>query len=314
MKILVTGASGFIASHVIDHLHSLGHNVIFLDRKSPLGLDQCDVPFNFQGMDQYVVGDLQDAGVVSEAIAYSDGVLHVAGVLGTSETIDNPLPAVQTNILGGLNVLQGIKQHKKRGVYITVGNYWMENTYSITKTTMERFVYMFNNEHGTEVAVVRALNAYGPRQKSKPVRKIMPNFILPALRNEPITIYGDGSQVMDMVPVEFVAEVMVKALLVDHGMYRTHPLKGKYGDPDIKFDCGSGRATTVNQIAQTVIDVVGQGSVQHVDMRAGEPVGSVVLGDPTSLKPLFNNHVPVIESLESGVARTVEYYREHMDA
>ncbi len=74
----------------------------------------------------------------------------------------------------------------------------MNNSYSITKTCAERFAWMFNREHGTRISVVRALNAYGPGQKSEPVRKIMPNFILPALRGEAIIVYGAGSQVMEI--------------------------------------------------------------------------------------------------------------------
>lgn len=293
MKVLVTGGSGFIARHTVDRLRDLGHEPMRMDRVS-------------NGYTDFLA-DVRDATAVSEAVALCDGVLHIAGVLGTAETISNPAPAVETNIMGSLNVFQACRQYKRRCVYITVGNYWMLNSYSISKTCAENLAWMFNNEHGTEIAVVRALNAYGPRQKDQPVRKIMPNFVLPALKNAEITVYGDGSQVMDMIYVEDVADILVRALTEDHGRYRFDPTRN--GDNGVKFEAGTGRKTTVNDIADMVIKIVGKGSVKHVPMRGGEPEHSVVLGDPKTLRPLYGGKVPDLVPLEEGIARTVEYYR-----
>lgn len=292
MRVLITGASGFIGRHTVDRLQDQGHETIRFDRRGPTDF----------------LGDVRDATAISEAVAVSDGVLHIAGVLGTAETIDNPAPAVETNIMGSLNVFQACRQYKKRCVYICVGNYWMANSYSISKTTAENFAYMFNNEHGTEIAVVRALNAYGPRQHDKPVRKIMPNFVLPALRGDAITVYGDGSQVMDCIFVEDVADVLVRALTEEHGQYRFSPERN--GDNPVKFEAGTGRRTTVNDIAEMVIACVGKGSINHVPMRGGEPDHSVVLGDPETLRPLYGGKLPDLVPLEDGIARTVAYYRD----
>lgn len=302
MKVLVTGASGFIGSHVIDELLARDIDVIAFDRSHVLSEPR-------QGVTQYL-GDVRDGTSISEAVALADGVIHLAGVLGTSETIDNPTPSIETNVLGGLNVFQAIRHYKRRAVYITVGNYWFQNSYSITKTTAEQLAWMFNHEHGTEIAVVRALNAYGPGQKAAPVRKIMPNFVIPALKGEPITIYGDGEQVMDMIHVEDVAEILVNALLVDHGRYRPDPVRN--ADNPFKFEAGTGVITTVNEIAAAVIAEVGQGSVNHVPMRGGEPVRSVVVGDPDTLRPLYGGERPQLISLPVGIADTVAWYREHL--
>lgn len=293
MRVLVTGASGFIGKHTVSRLLDTGHEVLRFDRRGPTDF----------------LGDIRDAVAVSEGVALSDAVIHVAGVLGTAETIDNPMPAIETNIIGGLNVFQACRQYKKRCVYITVGNYWMHNSYSISKTTTENLAWMFNKEHGTEIAVVRALNAYGPGQKAAPVRKIMPNFVIPALRGDPITIYGDGTQIMDMVYVEDVADILVRALTVDHGRYTYTPQRGEFNT--VKFEAGTGDPTTVNDIAAAVLAEVGGGSVVHVPMRGGEPEHSVVLGDPDTLRPLYNGYRPRLIDLENGVARTVAWYREH---
>lgn len=291
MKVLVTGASGFIGRHVVDRLRELGHETVRFDRRAPTDF----------------LGDVRDATAVSEAVAVTGGVLHIAGVLGTAETIDNPAPAVETNFGGSLNVFQACRQYKKRAVYITVGNYWMLNSYSITKTAAENLAWMFNREHGTEIAVVRALNAYGPRQKAEPVRKIMPNFVKPALADAEITVYGDGSQIMDMIFVEDVADILIRALTEDHGQYRFDPQRN--GDNKVKFEAGTGRRTTVNDIAEMVIRCVGKGRIRYVPMRGGEPEHSVVLGDPETLRPLYGGALPDLVSLEEGIERTVEYYR-----
>jgi UDP-glucose 4-epimerase len=322
MRVMVTGASGFIGGHVVDNLLERGLEVVAFDRYHK---GEQTVP----GVARYL-GDTRDASDVSECVAQVDGVIHLAGVLGTSETINNPAPAIETNIKGGVNVFQAVREYRKRAVYITVGNYWFNNTYSITKTTAEQIAWMFNREHGTKIAVVRALNAYGPRQKAKPVRKIMPNFIGEALRGEPITVYGDGEQVMDMIHVRDVADILVRALLVDHDQYVYNPERN--ADNAVKFEAGTGRETTVNDIANMVLDAVAnyggdRGTINHVEMRGGEPPRSVVVGDPNTLQPLFDGQridldgrvlvgkrsLPLI-SLEAGIAETVEWYRTQMMA
>lgn len=293
MKVLVTGGNGFIGGHVCKALRALGHSPIVFDRHWTERSESVRDSF---------YGDVCDASAVSEAVYHCDAVMHLAGVLGTQETLLDPGPAVQTNIVGSLNVFQACARYDKRAVYIAVGNHWMNNPYSITKTTAERFALMFNRERGTKIAVVRGLNAYGPGQKSGPVRKIMPNFILPALQGEPITVYGDGSQVMDMIYVSDLADILCRALLVDHGVY------------DRVFEAGTGVPTNVLEIATEVIRQVGSGSVKHVPMRPGEPVGSTVLADPSTLFPLFRDAGGSFGTvgISQGIAQTIPYYREQL--
>lgn len=301
-KVLVTGGNGFIGEYVVHNLIQAGITPMIFDRKG-LVVNRKEVEIFW--------GDTSDESAISEAVALCDGVIHLAGVLGTSETIENPIPAIHTNVYGGVNVFKAVRQYKKKAVYISVGNYWMNNSYSITKTTAERFAWMFNRELDTRISVVRALNAYGAGQKHAPVRKIIPNFILPALRGEDIIVYGDGSQVMDMVHVSDVADVLVRALLVEHDNYLYTPEEG--GDLSPKFDIGTGRKTTVQEIAELVIQMVGSGSIKNVPMRKGEPEKSIVVGDPNTLKPLYGGEIPKLISLEDGLVSTIEYYRELYD-
>jgi len=292
--VLVTGGNGFIGRYVTEELLHRDYHVAVLDtryREPEPGA-------------QLVLGDIRDATSVTEAVAHADGVIHLAGVLGTQETISNPHPAAETNILGGLNILEACAQYDVPLVNIAVGNYWMNNTYSITKNTVERFVEMFVRFRGSRMSVVRALNAYGPRQVAaapygpSKVRKIMPSFICRALDGKPIEIYGDGEQVMDMIYVTDVAKILVRALekTEEHG-------------PQGTLEAGTGVVTTVNDIAahvagevrhQTGIDV----EITHLPMRPGEDERSVVLGDPTTLMKIGiapDSLVPLATGVRSAV-------------
>jgi len=251
MKAFVTGGTGFIGKYTCEALLDHGHEPITFGVTR-----ECDI-----------LGDIRDASAIDLAVSTSDAVMHLAGVLGTQETVDDPLPAIETNILGGLNVFKAIRRYQVPAVNIAAANHWMWNPYSITKKAAERFALMANKEWGTKIALIRGLNVYGPRQKAYPVKKIMPNLIIPVLEGRPIVIYGDGEQIMDMIWVEDVAEILVRALERDHGVYES------------VMDAGTGRETTVNQLAEAVIELMGEGTIDHVPMRPGEAEHSIVLGD-----------------------------------
>jgi len=291
-KILVTGGGGFIGSHVVDLLIEKGYEVTIFDRFEHRP--------HREDVNLYL-GDIKDKDAVLEAVSKHDGVINLAGILGTAETVNDPYPSVEVNIIGGLNVCEACRRFSKKGVQITVGNWFMNNSYSITKNTAERFALMYNKEHGTKIAVVRGLNAYGPRQKPRPVRKLIPNVVIPALLNKPIIIYGNGEQIMDMVYVRDVAEVLVRALTMDHGTY------------DKVFEAGSGDDTTVNYITELVVKLSDSKSeIRHVPMRAGEPEESVVKGDPKTLEVLDYSKKD-LTSLEEGLKKTITWYKEHLD-
>jgi UDP-glucose 4-epimerase len=280
MKILVTGGTGFIGGHVVDRIGADGDEPVVFDRHVR------------SSSNATMLGDIRDFEQISGAVSKVDGVIHLAGVLGTQETVHQPRLAAETNIMGGLNVLEACHQSDVPLAYIAVGNYWMDNGYSISKTTVERYCRMYREEHGLTVAIIRAMNAYGPRQvPSEPfgpsrVRKITPAFICRALTNQPIEIYGDGEQVMDMIYVTDVADALVNAV----------------GTID-EWDVGTQVDTTVNEIANTVLAIVDSDMpVSHLPMRPGEPEHSVVLADTPW---------PEAVSLEEGLGRTVAWYRDH---
>jgi UDP-glucose 4-epimerase len=288
MKVLVTGGQGFIGRYTVEHLFTSGH--------MPVTFDRHDTGDN---IGQFILGDTRDDVAVFEAVARVDGVIHLAGVLGTQETIKNPRPAFDVNINGGINILEACAHYDVPLVNIAVGNFWMNNSYAISKNTVERLVQMYVTERDARACTVRAVNAYGPRQVAAPpygpskVRKVMPALICRALAGHPIEIYGDGQQVMDMVHVRDVARVLVAALDSPAG---------------VTYDAGPGRRTTVLDIAKQVVVEVGGGDIVHLPMRPGEHAHAEVIADPTTLYPLGIDPASLVD-LEAGVKETVEWFR-----
>jgi len=306
--VLVTGGAGFIGSYVVDRLLKDGKRVLVLDHTG-----HQELMFEKDNVTLFL-GDMRDETTVFEAVSHADAFIHLAGVLGTQETIAKPTPAIMTNITGGLNILEAAARYGVPGVNIAVGNHWENNPYSISKSTVERLVRMFNDYRHTNVSIVRALNAYGPRQSvaapygPSKVRKIMPSFVMRALHGDDIEIYGDGNQIMDMIYVADVADMLVDAL------YHTN----ERGHFEGVIEAGTGADTTVNDIAEAVLsNVRAQGiptnsKITHIPLRAGETPGAVVKADVSTQEQLYPEGKS-LTTLGIGVGRTVAYYREQLN-
>ena len=301
MKVLVTGGMGFIGRYVVEDLQSRGHTPIIFDHHRRLAEDYPTDVEVFQG-------DIMDDIAVTEAMAHAEGWIHLAAVLGTQETITNPRPAAHSNLMGGLNILEAASQYSIPGSYIAVGNHWMNNTYSITKTMIERFIDMFNKYRGTKVNIVRAVNAYGPRQVAVApfgpgkVRKITPSFVCRALTGLPVEVYGDGKQVSDMVYVGDVAQALVTALE-----------KASNGNVfDVPVEVGPEHNSTVQEVAETVIRLTdSESELVNLPMRPGEIPGAVVKADVSTLE-LVDMHPETLVPLDEGMIKTIDYFKEYL--
>lgn len=254
MIIGVTGGNGFIGGWVCDEIRRRGHEPLVLDHKARGNL----------------LGDVRDATIVHEFAAHVDGIIHLAAILGTAETIDAPLPAAETNILGTLNVLEACSRYDLPVVFAAVGNSGIgRGTYCVTKACGEEFVRMYREDRGSRIIAVRPMNAYGPRQSAptpygpSKVRKIVPSFVCSALSGVPMPLYGGGHQVSDAVHVRDVARVFVQALLAARdGLVPTHPI-----------DVGNVSPVTVREVAHEVAANVPGAVIEDLEMRKGEPVG-----------------------------------------
>lgn len=315
MKIGITGGAGFIGQHVTEVAIQRGHHVVVFDHAGRLA-PHLDLTYNGTDWSSYDVvtrrmGDVRDEVAMCELAAHVDGIIHLAACLGTQETIRNPRPATMTNVQGGLNFLEAIAQYDIPGVYIGVGNHWMLNTYSISKSVIERFVAMFNRERGTRCNIVRLVNAYGPRQTIAPpygaakVRKITPSFTCRALTGAPIEVYGDGTQVSDMVWVRDGAEALVRSLEAAHD--------GAVLDRAVEV--GSVDHTQVRDVAAEVIKAAAAlgfppVGIVNLPMRPGETPDTPVIADTSTLAGIGMDPAN-LKPLADGIAETVKWYADN---
>jgi UDP-glucose 4-epimerase len=294
----VHGGCGFIGEYVVRELVSRGYEVVVMDRY------QKSVPAGVK----FFLGDIQDPIAMTEFAAHVDGIIALGGTLGTAETIENPIPATMTNIQGGLNTLEAATQYNLPMVQIAVGNHFEYSTYSISKTTVERFCTMYRRFRGTRVTVVRAMNAWGPGQSvaapygNSKVRKFLPSIIARALHNDDIEIYGDGNQLMDFIHNVDLAKTLVDALEYTNDR---EPIEHV-------LEVGTGRDSTINEVTKIVLDNIPntESEVKHVPMRLGETPNSVVVADPSTLSVLGEGYGDNFISLEDGMKEEVEYYRQ----
>lgn len=268
MRIAVTGGSGFLGQATIRAAEEAGHEAWSFDRA--------------HGND--ILGDLT-------ALKGADTVIHLAGMLGTSELFDAPESAVHANVIGALRVLRWCQEHGAGYVGITMPPVF-PSVYTATKVCADRLATAWHHAYNVPVSHVRAFNAYGPGQKWGPghPQKIVPTFARAAWEGRPLPVWGDGEQTMDLVHTDDVARMLIEAT--------------QHGD-DVTFDAGTGQAVTVNELAEFVLEQTGsKAGVEHLPMRAGErPTRIVAEGegwDRLDWKP---------EHDWRRVAATVEWYR-----
>jgi UDP-glucose 4-epimerase len=304
MKIGITGGNGFISGWVRKELLNRGHSVVVFDRQLKGVL---------QENEEFFLGDVTDETAVFELAAHVDGIIHLAAVLGTQETIQNPIPSAVTNIIGSLNVFEATTQYKLPCVFAGVGNHFMRldgtGSYTISKSAAEDYTRMYNKFRGSNIAVVRPVNAYGPGQSvaapygSSKVRKIMPSFICRALSGDDLEVYGDGTQISDCVYVGDVARVFVSAL----------EYTNNNGAPSKPLEVGPVESITVNDIANNIISMTGNRSkIVHLPMRPGETPNAVVSANYATLE-LIEEDANKFMPLDRGIENTIEYYRGYLD-
>lgn len=241
--IAVTGSGGFIGRAVVAELVARGEAVRHLD------LPAHDVRF-------LQPGDLDAC----------DGIIHLAGVLGTHELFDTPDLAVDVNVKGTLSVLQAARANDARYVGITMPAVF-PSIYTATKMACVGLERAFHHE-GLHVSRVRAFNAFGPGQAHGPghPQKIVPTFAVEAWAGRPIPIWGDGTQTVDLIHTGDLARLLADAL--------------DFGD-DATIDGGTALSLSVLDVANMVLDITGsKAGVRFQPMRRGEvPTKIVATGD-----------------------------------
>lgn len=213
MHVLVTGGAGFIGSHLIDSLLAAGHSVVAIDNLSTGSLDNLNLSHDHPAF-TFIEGDILDVGLVAGQLQNVEVVIHLAAAVGVELIVEHPVRTIETNIMGTEAVLSAARGKDCRvllastsEVYgksekipfaedddlvlgATAKNRW---AYAASKMVDEFLALAYAREFGLTVVPFRLFNTVGARQTGR-YGMVIPRLVGQALRNEPLTVYGDGLQ------------------------------------------------------------------------------------------------------------------------
>lgn len=308
MRVLVTGGAGFIGSHLCERLLEMGNEVICLDnfftgRKENI-VKLMDNPY-FEVLRHDIINPI-DVEV--------DRIYNLACPASPVHYQFNPVRTVQTNVVGATNVLELAKRIKARvlqastsevygdpTVHPQVESYWgnvnpigVRSCYDEGKRCAETLFFDYHRQSGVDIRVIRIFNTYGPNMLENDGR-VVSNFIVQALSNKDITIYGDGSQTRSFCYVADLVTAMIKMMDCEDF---TGPV-----------NLGNPRELTIKEIAEMIIDLTGSKS-----KLVYKPLPK---DDPTRRKPNITlakeklGWEPQV-MLEDGLKSTIEYFKNRM--
>lgn len=305
MRILVTGGAGFLGSHLCERLIDEGHEVIAVDNM-------------YTGSRSKVASLLENPGFelirqdVTEPLNFEvDGIMNLACPASPVHYQKFPVQTIKTSVLGAINVLDlanrlrvPVFQASTSEVYgdpsISPQNeeYWgnvnpigIRACYDEGKRSAETLFFDFHRQFGTQIKVARIFNTYGPRMSFNDGR-VVSNFIVQALKNEPISIYGDGSQTRSFCYVSDLIDGFIKLMFSDENV--TGPI-----------NLGNPREFTMLQLAEKVISATNSKSLIEFHELPQD--------DPKQRKPDITKAKEILKwnpevDLEKGLALTVSEF------
>ena len=306
MRILVTGGAGFLGSHLSDRLLSEGHEVIAVDNF-----------FTGNKRNVWHLSDNKNFELIRHDVTFPlylevDAIYNLASPASPIHYQRDPVQTTKTSVLGAINML-GLA--KRLGVKIFQAStsevygdpevhpqpesYWgrvnpigPRACYDEGKRAAETLFFDYHRQHGMPIRVARIFNTYGPRMAPDDGR-VVSNFVLQALRGEPLTIYGDGSQTRSFCYVSDLVDGFVR--LMDNEKSLVGPV-----------NLGNPGEFTMKELAAAVIDVTGSKStIEHEPLPQDDPKQR---RPDISLAKKELGWEPTIQ-LREGLEKTVEYFR-----
>jgi dTDP-glucose 4,6-dehydratase len=306
VRVLITGAAGFLGSHLCDRFIADGHDVVGLDNFVTGHEDNISHLAN-EPRFRLVRHDISMPTSVDGPL---DGVLHFASPASPIDYLELPIETLQVGSVGTHHALEIARQKRARFfmastsevygdplVHPQLESYWgnvnpvgPRAVYDEAKRFSEAITMAYHTHHGLDTRIVRIFNTYGPRMRPRDGR-VVSNFIVQALTGEPLTVYGDGSQTRSFCYVSDEVE----------GIYRLF----MHGDAQ-PTNIGNPDEYTVRQLAELVVELTGAGSrIVEEPLPVDDP--KVRRPDITRARQMlgWEPRVPVRE----GLARTIEYFR-----
>ena len=266
MRALVTGGAGFIGSHLVDKLISLGHDVTALDDLSTGRYGNIRHLLNNPHF-RFTRGTVLDVDVVDAEVAQADVIYHLAAAVGVQLIVDRPLQSLITNIKGTENVLEAAQKHRVKILVTSTSEIYGKSndgpfkedddrvlgsprklrwSYSTSKAVDEILAFVYYKELGLPTVVVRLFNTVGPRQVGQ-YGMVVPRFITQALHGEPLSVYGDGTQSRSFTSVFDVVTAVTRLMEVPEA-------EGEV------FNVAGHEEITIRGLAEMVIERTGSSS------------------------------------------------------
>ncbi len=311
MRVLITGAAGFIGSHLCERFLKEGYEVIGLDNfltGTPDNVAHLFENPNFKLLKYDVTNFIYVEGKI-------DLILHFACPASPVDYLNHPIHTMKVDSLGTLHTLGLAKAKGARYVFASTsevyGNpevhpqpetYWgnvnpigPRSVYDEAKRFSEALTMAYHREHGIDVRIARIFNTYGPRMRINDGR-VVPNFIYQALSGQPLTVYGDGSQTRSFCYIDDLVE----------GIYRISTYDGIEGEV---FNLGNPEEYRILDLAKLIIELTGSSS--EIVFRE-RPVN-----DPDRRKPDIGKAKTVLGwepkvSVREGLKRTIDWFRKKM--
>jgi dTDP-glucose 4,6-dehydratase len=310
-QVLVTGAGGFIGSHLAEELTRAGAGVRAMVHYNSAGrrgwLDQSPLRTSME----CVAGDITDAGSVYSAMQGCDTVFHLGALIAIPYSYVAPASYVQTNVVGTLNVLEAARRlGTRRVVHTSTSEVYGtalqvpisethplqgQSPYSATKIGADKLAESYFRSFETPVVTVRPFNTYGPRQSA---RAVLPTIITQCLAGSSVRL-GSVSPTRDLNYVADTVRGFMACALCDQAVGRT-------------INVGSGREISVGDLAQKVAELIGCQLQIQCDEQRIRPNNSEVerlLADNRLARELVG-WVPQV-TLEEGLRRTIDWFREN---
>ncbi len=311
MRVLITGAAGFLGSHLSDRFIAEGHHVVGMDNLITGNLDNIAHLFGHERF-EFIKHDVSNYIYVAGEL---DAILHFASPASPNDYLEYPIPTLKVGSLGTHNTLGLAKAKGARYLLASTSEvygdpqvnpqpetYWghvnpigPRGVYDEAKRFAEAMTLAYQRYHGVETRIVRIFNTYGPRMRLNDGR-VVPNFIRQALLGEPLTVYGDGSQTRSF---QFYSD------LVD-GIYRL-----LLSEEKLPVNIGNPSEMTILDFAHAVVEIArSESKVTYV-----QPEDDRVRDDPKMRRPDISKAKRVLDwepkvGLADGLAETVAYFRD----
>jgi dTDP-glucose 4,6-dehydratase len=312
-RLLVTGGAGFIGSNFVHHVVAhTDHHVTVLDKLTYAGnrTSLADLPAERVRL---VVGDIADATLVDEMFAQTDMVVHFAAESHNDNSLNDPRPFLDTNVVGTYTLLEAARRHETRFHHISTDEvygdlelddparftehtpYNPSSPYSSTKAASDLLVRAWVRSFGVRATISNCSNNYGPYQH---IEKFIPRQITNVIRGVRPKLYGAGENVRDWIHADDHSSAVLSIL--ERGQVGQTYLIGADGEKSNK------------EVVELILGLMGEprDAYDHVTDRAGHDLRYAI--DSTLLRSELGWQ-PAYRDFEAGLAATVQWYRDHED-